>query len=80
MTRERPRRRSASRSQGPYDASTAPFRLLKNPWRPLEVISIAELDRLHEASMRIVEDIGIEFLETVSQTANPALSNALNRL
>lgn len=61
MSREHPRRRAEGNPI--YDASTAPFRLLKNPWRPLNVISPEEEDRLHEGSMRILEDTGIEFID-----------------
>ncbi|MEK7784638.1 MAG: trimethylamine methyltransferase family protein, partial [Chloroflexota bacterium] len=45
------------------DATTAPFRQLKTPWRPLEVLSPEELERLHDASMRILENTGIELLD-----------------
>lgn len=63
MTRDRPRRRAEARSEAPHDASTAPFRLLQNPWPPLAVISPAAEDRLHEASVQILENTGIEFLD-----------------
>ena len=63
MTRDRSRRRAEGRSEAPRDASTAPFRLLQNPWPPLTVISPAAEDRLHEASVQILENTGIEFLD-----------------
>jgi trimethylamine--corrinoid protein Co-methyltransferase len=40
-----------------------PFRRLQNPFQPLEPLSRDELEQLHNASMRIVEEIGIDFLE-----------------
>jgi trimethylamine---corrinoid protein Co-methyltransferase len=41
-----------------------PFRLLRNPFPPLEVISPEQLLQLHEASMKILEEIGIDFMDT----------------
>jgi trimethylamine--corrinoid protein Co-methyltransferase len=61
MSRDRSRRRQDSRPE--RDASTAPFRRLRNPWKPLDILSPDEMERLHEASMRILENIGIEFLD-----------------
>jgi len=40
-----------------------PFRLLRNPRPPVEMLSEEEVERLHEASMRILEEIGIDFLD-----------------
>jgi trimethylamine--corrinoid protein Co-methyltransferase len=45
------------------DAATAPFRQLKTPWRPLDILSPDELERLHEASMHILENTGVELLD-----------------
>jgi len=46
------------------DAATAPFRQLRTSWPPLAVLSPEELERIHEASMRILESTGIELLDT----------------
>jgi len=54
-TRQRPG------AAGPMDGK--PFRLVRNPFRPLEALSGEQLARIHEASMRIVEEIGIDFLD-----------------
>ena len=59
----RARRRTESRRASPIDASSAPFRSLRNPWPPLEVISADEVERLHEAAMHILENVGVEFLD-----------------
>jgi trimethylamine--corrinoid protein Co-methyltransferase len=40
-----------------------PFRRLSNHWAPLELISPEQVAQLHEASMRILEDIGLDFLD-----------------
>lgn len=64
MTRERPNRRSTPRATDGLrpDASIAPFRLLQNPWRPLDVISLEDEDRSHEASMQILFEISDDTL------------------
>lgn len=40
-----------------------PFQLVKNPLPPMAWASDAELDKLHEASMEILENIGLDFLD-----------------
>src|SRR5688500_4407438 len=40
-----------------------PFRQLRNPWRPSELLTPAQLDRLHDASLHILENIGLDFLD-----------------
>jgi trimethylamine--corrinoid protein Co-methyltransferase len=39
-----------------------PWRRLVNPYRPIEVLTPEQMDRVHEASMRILEELGLEFL------------------
>ena len=63
MSSERRRRRTQAR-RDLQDASSAPFRQLRNPWPPLNVASPEQVEDLHEASMRIVENTGIEFLNS----------------
>ncbi len=45
-----------------------PFRRLRNRFRPLEPLSPEELEQIHNASMRIVEEIGIDFLDDEALT------------
>jgi trimethylamine--corrinoid protein Co-methyltransferase len=40
-----------------------PFRQIRNPLRPLELISPEALEKLHQASMHILENIGLDFLD-----------------
>ncbi len=39
-----------------------PFRQLVNPYAPLEVLSPDQLEQIHQASMEILENIGLEFM------------------
>ncbi len=57
-------RRSARRQQrAESPILKTPFRLLRNPHPPLEVISPEQIEQLHNASMRILETIGIDFMD-----------------
>ena len=55
--RDRRERRRASPLAG------KPFRLLRNPYPPVEVLSAEQLERIHQTSLRILEEMGLEFLD-----------------
>jgi len=55
-------RRNANRLRGTGGAGQLPWRNIANPYVPLEILSADQLESIHEASMEILEDIGIEFL------------------
>ena len=40
-----------------------PFRQLRNPLPPLEIISPDQIEQLHQASMHILENVGLDFLD-----------------
>jgi trimethylamine--corrinoid protein Co-methyltransferase len=54
-------RRHAQRRRG-GGVTQLPWRSVVNPYRPLEVLHEEQVEAIHGASMRILEDIGIEFL------------------
>lgn len=57
-------RRSARRSQKPDSPLVKqPFRLLRNPFPPLEMLDAEGLEKLHQASLHILENIGIVFMD-----------------
>ena len=62
-------RRSAARKRGrrrntqDSDLAGKPFRHLTNPLSPVEVLSQEQSERIHDASMRILEEVGIDFLD-----------------
>ncbi|HYC07011.1 MAG TPA: trimethylamine methyltransferase family protein [Candidatus Binatia bacterium] len=39
-----------------------PWRTVRNPFRPLEIVGAEELEEIHRASLRILEDVGVECL------------------
>lgn len=53
--------RRLKRAESPF--LQIPFRQLRNPWRPSELLAPEQLDRLHAASMRILEEVGLDFLD-----------------
>ena len=59
MARERSRRRSRR------DAAAfvqAPWRNLENPYRPLEILDPEQIEAIHDTSLQILEEIGMDFL------------------
>lgn len=66
MARDRARRRGgrdggAVASRGGFQQP--PKRQLRNPYKPIEVLSEDQLDRIHAASMQVCETIGIMFMD-----------------
>jgi trimethylamine--corrinoid protein Co-methyltransferase len=55
-------RRSANRPRGDRTIGQLPWRTVRNPYPPLEILSADQLEAIHDASMDILESIGIEFL------------------
>jgi trimethylamine--corrinoid protein Co-methyltransferase len=62
-----PERRSARRGRK-VDSPLLklPFRHLRSPLPPVELLSSDQIEQLHEASMRILEETGIDFLDDES--------------
>jgi trimethylamine--corrinoid protein Co-methyltransferase len=58
LTRNRERRQRRS-----SPLADKPFRLLRNPFAPVEVLSPEQLERIHQTSLHILEEIGLEFLD-----------------
>ncbi len=64
---ERGERRAARRQQrGESPMLSLPFRQPRNPMAPLEMVGPEQIAALHEASMRILENIGLDFMDAES--------------
>ena len=61
MARDDSRRRARRRREGSALAQL-PLRAVRNPYRPIEVLSADQIEAIHDASMRILEEIGMDFL------------------
>lgn len=59
MTRANPTRRRERRRASPLVDQA--FRLIRNPYPPVEVLSAEQLERIHQTSLRILEELGLEF-------------------
>lgn len=57
------RRKARRKRRARSPLLTMPFRRLNNPLPPVEFASEEQVERLHRASMYILEEIGIEFLD-----------------
>lgn len=64
MTRHRRRRsRREHRRDQASPWAGKPFRQVRNPLAPVEVLSGEQVERIHQASMHILENVGLEFLD-----------------
>jgi trimethylamine--corrinoid protein Co-methyltransferase len=59
---ERRRRRQTQRRPTPSGIQQPPWRQVRNPYPPADVISVDELEHIHCASLTVLEEIGIEIL------------------
>ena len=61
MARNGPGRRGRQRRDASALAQL-PLRALRNPYRPIEVLSEDQVEAIHDTSMQILEEIGMDFL------------------
>lgn len=57
-----PRRRSRRGSRNPKTIPQLPWRQVVNPYPPIELLAPEQIEKIHQASMTILEEIGIDFL------------------
>jgi trimethylamine--corrinoid protein Co-methyltransferase len=60
MTTDAGRRRGARRTAGAFDQ--LPWRTVRNPYPPVEILDADQVEILHRASLRILAEIGVEVL------------------
>ena len=59
MARKRIKQRARERGKGPIEQS--PWRRLRNPYKPIEVLTGEQVEALHHTSLEVLENHGIEF-------------------
>ena len=66
MSDESGRRRSSGRSRRAANSALPqlPWRDVRNPYAPLEVLSVDQVEAIHEASLRILGELGIELMSS----------------
>ena len=57
------RRARRARAGPAHPLADKPFRQTRNPFAPLEPLSAEQLHQIDDASLRILEQIGIDFLD-----------------
>ena len=68
MARDRSRRRARQGAGARGDGKDAaglkqlPWRMLENPYRPLEVLNPEQIELISDAAFRILEEVGMDFL------------------
>jgi trimethylamine--corrinoid protein Co-methyltransferase len=60
MQREQRQRRERRTVGG---VKQLPWRTHRNPYQPIQILTEEQIERVHDASMRILEEFGIEFLD-----------------
>src|SRR3954470_11565885 len=60
MSREQRPRRERRTSRG---LNQLPWRNYRNPYSPIQAVTEDQLEAIHNASLRILEELGIEFLD-----------------
>ena len=63
MSRTRRRKRSKRATSTPSPYTEVPFRQIRNPWPPYEIADAARIEEIHNASMHILENTGIRFMD-----------------
>ncbi|MEM7124230.1 MAG: trimethylamine methyltransferase family protein [Pseudomonadota bacterium] len=64
--------RRGRRPSGPK-VTQLPWRRLENPYQPVEILSADHIEAIHQTSLRVLEELGVEFL---SETALEKLKAA----
>ena len=73
MPRRRNKARDSRRAERNQGFAQLPFAQLNNPYRPMEILSADQVETIHQASLRILRDIGL-------QVQNPAALKLLSNL
>ncbi|MDX1711259.1 MAG: trimethylamine methyltransferase family protein, partial [Rhodovibrionaceae bacterium] len=63
MPRDRGRRAGGRGRREGRGIQQLPWLQVRNPYPPIEVLSEEQLERVHDTSMRVLEEIGIEFMD-----------------
>jgi trimethylamine--corrinoid protein Co-methyltransferase len=67
MARRRIKRNRSDLRKGRSGLTQIPFKPLKNPYSPLEIISQDQIETIHHASLRILKEIGLTVIDPDSR-------------
>ena len=61
-----------------------PFRHRRNPYRPIDAVSADELEAIHQTSLKVLEEIGIDFIneeaKSILKAAGAEIDSSSNRV
>jgi trimethylamine--corrinoid protein Co-methyltransferase len=63
MTRDTGRRRER---RGRGGIKQTPWRRYQNPYKPIEILSADQIEAIHDSSLKVLEEIGMDFLDEES--------------
>src|SRR2546430_12535311 len=63
------RRRDRGRAQRSTGPSLAPLPRLTNPWRPLEILTAEQVERILVAAFQVLEEAGLEIRSPAAREA-----------
>jgi len=63
MPRDRGRRSGGRGRRQGHGIQQLPWLHVRNPYPPMQVLSAEQLEQVHDTSMRVLEEIGIEFMD-----------------
>jgi len=58
------RRKSARAKRDANQIQQPPWRTVRNPFKPLELLNPEQLERVHQASLTVLRDMGVEFMSS----------------
>lgn len=61
MSSEKRTRRSRKAKKSKVESQQQPFKLMKRPYKPIDIMSAEEVEQAHQYSLRILSEIGIRF-------------------
>src|SRR2546429_7661738 len=64
------RRRDRGRAQRSTGPSLAPLPRLTNPWRPLEILTAEQVERILVAAFQVLEEAGLEIRSPAAREAH----------
>ena len=59
MSRRRNKTRASRRAERSQGFAQLPFAPLRNPYSPMEILSADQVETIHQASLKILRDIGL---------------------
>ena len=61
----KPRRRRQGRAKrDANELEQRPWRAVRNPFKPVELLNAEQVERVHRASLKVLQDMGVEFMSS----------------